>query len=113
QGKPRKHRCHGHDSISVDEAAITGRDPEMLRQQLRDETERREAVLRNARPIRYIYTCPNCTKEYPRVQKYARTISCGVCDDKFNPAFELSLRMLAKGEVYVPKNAESGSVASE
>ncbi len=28
QGRPRKHRCHGSDSISVDEAAITGRDAE-------------------------------------------------------------------------------------
>jgi len=113
QGRPRKHRCHGHDSISVDEALITGRDPEMLRQQLRDETESREKVLREKRPIRYVYSCPVCEKEYPRVQRYARPISCGICDDKFNPAFELTMRRLAKSESYVPVSREAVSVAAE
>jgi transcription elongation factor Elf1 len=113
QGKPRKHRCHGHDSISVDEAAITGRDPEMLRQQLRDETERREAVLREKHPIRYVYTCPVCGKEYPRVKKYARPISCGICDDHYNPAFTLTMRELAKGEIYVPKSTATSEGAEK
>jgi hypothetical protein len=103
QGKPRKHRCHGHDSISVDEALVTGRDPELLRIQLRDETERREAVLRQLRPYRYVYQCPVCGKEYPRVRRHAQPISCGFCDDDFNPAFELDIRVLAKGERYVPR----------
>jgi len=103
QGRPRKHHCHGYDSISVDEAAVTGRDPDLLRAQLREETERREAALRLARPYRYVYRCPECGKEYPRVQRYARAISCGHCCDHFNPAFALSVRMLAKGEVYRPR----------
>jgi hypothetical protein len=104
QGKPRKHRCHGHDSISVDEALVTGRDPELLRIQLRDETERREAVLRELRPYRYVYRCPVCTREYPRVRRFSQPISCGRCDHEFNPAFELDVRVLAKGERYVPRD---------
>ena len=91
KGTPRKHRCHGYDSISQDEAAITGRDPELLRAQLREETERREQTLRVARPYRYLYLCPRCHKEYPRVRRYARPVSCGRCDRQFNPAFLLQL----------------------
>ena len=109
QGRPRRHHCHGHDAISADEAAVTGRDPEFLRIQLRDETERREAVLRQMRPYRYVYKCPNCKSEYPRVRKYARAISCGHCDDRFNPAFELQMRVLGKGERYEPVSPPAAS----
>lgn len=91
-GNPRKHHCHGHDAISVDEAAITGRDPEWLRELLAEETRRREAAVRQARPYKYIYYCPNCGKEYPRVRKYSRAVSCGHCDQRFNAAFLLTLR---------------------
>jgi hypothetical protein len=91
QGQPRRHHCHGNDAIALDEALITGRDPEALRVQLREETERREAALRAARPYRYLYLCPNCGKEYYRVRKYARPTSCGKCDSRFNPNFELRL----------------------
>ncbi len=94
QGNPRKHRCHGYDSISVDEAAITGRDPEMLRAQLREETARREDTLRQLRPYRYLYVCPSCGKEYPRVKRYARPVSCGRCDHHYNAAFLLELRQV-------------------
>ncbi len=92
KGTPRRHRCHGYDSISQDEARITGHDPELLRAQLREETERREQVLRAARPYRYLYLCPRCHKEYPRVRRYARPVSCGRCDRQFNPAFLLQLK---------------------
>src|SRR5215469_6563174 len=92
QGTPRKHRCHGYDAISVDEAAITGHDPEMLRSLLREESARREATLRQARPYRYIYLCPHCHKEYPRVRRYSRPVSCGHCDRSYNSAFLLELR---------------------
>ena len=92
QGNPRKHRCHGYDSISVDEAAITERDPELLRALLREETARREETLRQLRPYRYVYACPNCDKEYLRVRRYARPVSCGRCDRHYNPAFLLELR---------------------
>lgn len=92
QGNPRKHHCHGYDSISVDEAAITGRDPEMLRELLREETARREAALRRVRPYRYLYACPHCGKEYPRVRRYTRPVSCGRCDRQYNPAFLLQLK---------------------
>lgn len=98
KGTPRKHRCHGYDSISQDEAAITGRDPELLRVQLREETERREQALRAARPYRYLYRCPRCHKEYPRVRRYARPVSCGRCDRQFNPAFLLQLQRAPNGE---------------
>jgi len=91
-GNPRKHHCHGYDSISLDEAALTGRNPESLRVQLRDETARREAALRQVRPYRYLYVCPNCQREYPRVRKYTRSVSCGRCDRQYNPAFLLELR---------------------
>ncbi len=92
QNNPRKHRCHGYDSISLDEAAITGRDPELLRALLREETARREAVLRELRPYRYLYVCPHCQKEYPRVRRYTRPVSCGRCDRRYNPAFLLQLK---------------------
>jgi hypothetical protein len=92
QGNPRKHRCHGYDSISVDEAAITGREPELLRALLREETTRREEVLRRLRPYKYLYVCPQCQKEYPRVRRYTRLVSCGRCDRQYNPAFLLQLR---------------------
>lgn len=93
-GRPRKHHCHGHDSISVDEAALTGRDPEWLRELLAEETRRREEAVRRARPYKYLYICPNCGKEYPRVRKYSRAVSCGHCDQRFNAAFVLQLRPL-------------------
>ncbi len=92
RGRPRRHQCHGYDAIAADEAAITGRDPELLRQLLRDETTRREAVLRTSRPIKYLYVCPKCGKEYPRVKRYARTVSCGACDRAYNPRYILELR---------------------
>jgi DNA-directed RNA polymerase subunit RPC12/RpoP len=93
-GHPRKHHCHGHDSISIDEAAITERDPEWLRELLAEETRRREDAVRTARPYKHIYVCPNCGKEYPRVRKYSRAVSCGHCDHRFNAAFLLQLRPL-------------------
>jgi hypothetical protein len=92
RGAPRKHRCHGYDSISVDEAALTQRDPEYLRAQLRDETVRREQALRAVRPYRYLYVCPHCEHEYLRVRRYTRQVSCGRCDQSFNAAFLLVLR---------------------
>jgi hypothetical protein len=78
-------------ATTLDEALITGRDPEALRIQLREETERREAALRAARPYRYLYSCPHCGKKYFRVRKYTRPTSCGKCDSRFNPNFELRL----------------------
>lgn len=92
RGNPRKHKCHGFDSISVDEAALTRRDPEYLRAQLREETARREEALRAVRPYRYMYVCPACEREYPRVRRYTRPVSCGRCDQHYNLAFVLQLR---------------------
>lgn len=97
-GTPRKHHCHGHDSISTDEAALTDRDPEWLRELLAEETRRREAALRQAHPYRYVYVCPNCGKEYPRVRRYSRAVSCGHCDQRFNAAFLLQPRPLVDGQ---------------
>ncbi len=92
RGRPRRHHCHGYDAIAVDEAALTERDPEVLRQLLRDETARREEVLRSSRPIKYLYACPECGKEYPRVRRYSRPVSCGACDRTYNPKFLLILK---------------------
>lgn len=103
-GRPRKHHCHGHDSISMDEAALTGRDPEWLRELLAEETSRREQAVRKARPFKYMYACPNCGKEYPRVRKYSRAVSCGQCDHRFNAAFLLQLRPLQN-----PPNAQGAT----
>lgn len=92
RGRPRRHHCHGYDAIAVDEATITGRDPQSLRDLLYEETRRREAVLRASRPIRYLYVCTHCGKEYPRVRRYARPVSCGACDRAYNPLFLLILQ---------------------
>jgi hypothetical protein len=97
QGRPRKHRCHGHDSISNDEAAITGQDPELLRVLLAEETKRREDALRRLRPYRYYYYCPNCKRVYPRVRRYTRLVSCGRCCKTYNPTFLLRLRLQPDG----------------
>ncbi len=114
RGTPRKHRCHGHDSISVDEAAITGRDPEMLRELLRDETARRDANLRALRPYRFLYLCPNCQREYRRVRKYTRAVSCGRCDEQYNPLYLLRLHALLDRHgnierLVVPEDVASGT----
>ncbi len=92
RGRPRRHTCHGYDAIAVDEAAITGYEPEQLRKLLREETARRERVLRVANPYRYLYVCPKCGKEYPRVRRYTRSVSCGACDRAYNPRYLLELR---------------------
>jgi len=92
-GTPRRHRHHGHDSIAVDEAAITGYDLEELRQLLLEESDRRERIRREIRPIRYLYECPHCGKEYPRTRRYSQAVSCSSCDKKYNPQFSLRLRM--------------------
>jgi hypothetical protein len=108
QGHPRKHRCHGYDSISVDEAALTERDPELLRAQLREETARRELALRRVRPYRFVYVCPVCQREYPRVRRYSRPVSCGRCDSQYNLAFILELREVRArdGVVALPRAVE-------
>ena len=97
RGRPRKHHCHGSDSISIDEAAITGRDAETLRRELAEETRRREETLRRARPYKYYYYCPRCQRSYPRVRRYARPVSCGHCFRQYNPDFLLRLRLSPDG----------------
>ncbi len=99
RGQPRRHRCHGYDSISVDEAAVTGYPPEELRALLREETARREKAARAVRPIRYIYVCPRCGKEYQRVRRYPRAVSCGSCDHAYNPAYALVLKETLDAQV--------------
>lgn len=108
QGRPRKHRCHGHDSISNDEAAITGRDPELLRALLAEETKRREAALRQVRPYRYYYYCPVCKRTYPRVRRYTRLVSCGHCCKSYNPTYLLRLRLQPDGPDVEQRIIEEG-----
>lgn len=91
-GTPRKHRHHGYDSIAADEAAITGYGLEELRHLLHEESMHREQVRRQHRPIRYLYECPNCGKQYPRTRRYSHAVSCSSCDKTFNPNYRLSLR---------------------
>ena len=91
-GTPRRHRHHGYDSISVDEAAVTGYPVDELRQLLHEESARRERLRRERRPIRYFYECPNCGKEYPRARRYSQSVSCSSCDKSYNPEYRLMLR---------------------
>lgn len=94
KGTPRRHRCHGYDAIALEEAAITGYPIEDLRALLQQESLHRESVRRRQRPIRYIYTCPHCHKQYPRTRKYSYAVSCSLCDKNYNPRFALVLMSL-------------------
>lgn len=91
-GTPRRHRHHGFDSIAADEAAVTGYALDELRHLLHEESARRERLRRERRPIRYLYECPNCGKEYPRARRYSQSVSCSSCDKSYNPMFRLLLR---------------------
>ncbi len=90
-GTPRRHRHHGYDSIAADEAAITGYALEDLRALLHTESTHREQARRARRPIRYLYQCPHCDKQYPRVRRYTHSVSCSSCDKSYNPQFKLLL----------------------
>jgi predicted SprT family Zn-dependent metalloprotease len=90
-GTPRRHHHHGYDSIAADEAAVTGYGLEELRELLHAESEKRERIRRERRPIRYLYSCPNCGKTYPRTRKYSQAVSCSSCDKSYNPHFRLFL----------------------
>jgi len=92
-GTPRRHRHHGYDSIAADEAAITGYGLEELRRLLHEESVRREGMRRQRRPIRYLYECPNCGKQYPRTRRYAQAVSCSKCDKTYNSRYRLALRV--------------------
>lgn len=45
---------------------------------------------RNPTYSRYIYECPACRTRYYRRKRFVRS-SCGLCDRKYNPAFQLRL----------------------
>ena len=92
QGTPRKHHHHGYDSIAADEAAVTGYGLDELRRLLHEESLHREQVRRQRRPIRYLYECPHCGKEYPRTRRYSHAVSCSSCDKSYNPNYCLQLR---------------------
>ncbi len=91
-GTPRRHRHHGYDSIAADEAAVTGYSLEELRLLLNEESQRLEAQRRARRPIRYLYECPGCGKEYPRTRRYSQAVSCSCCDKRYNSHFRLRLK---------------------
>lgn len=40
----------------------------------------------------YVYACPSCEREYERIKKLARRSSCGRCDRRYNPAYQLYLK---------------------
>ena len=47
-------------------------------------------------PARYVYRCPNCRQEFPRVRRIHRAIACLACcrkhnGGKFDPLFRLKL----------------------
>jgi hypothetical protein len=71
---------------------VTGYPVDELRCLLHEECERRERLRRERRPIRYLYECPNCGKEYPRARRYSQSVSCSSCDKSYNPEFRLMLR---------------------
>ncbi|GCE10662.1 hypothetical protein [Tengunoibacter tsumagoiensis] len=90
-GTPRRHRHHGYDSIAADEAALTGYDLDELRRLLHEESQRRDAIRRQRRPLRYMYACSHCGKTYPRARRYSQSVSCSSCDKHYNPVFKLAL----------------------
>ncbi len=92
KGTPRRHRHHGYDTIAADEAAITGYDLEELRHLLHEESTRRERMRRARRPLRYLYECPHCGRQYPRARRYSQPVSCSHCDKAYNPRYRLLLR---------------------
>jgi len=91
-GTPRRHRHHGYDSIAADEAAVTGYPLDELRRLLHEESARRESLRRERHPIRYLYECPHCGKQYPRARRYSQSVSCSSCDKSYNPKYRLLLR---------------------
>lgn len=91
QGNPRRHRHHGYDAIAADEAAVTGYSLEALHALLHAESIQRERLRRERRPIRYLYICPGCGKQYPRTRRYSYAVSCSGCDKNYNPSFRLQL----------------------
>ncbi len=91
-GTPRRHRHHGYDSIATDEAAVTGYALQELRALLHQESQRLDQLRRARRPIRYLYECPHCNKQYPRVRRYTHSVSCSSCDKSYNPQFKLLLQ---------------------
>ncbi|HET9418672.1 MAG TPA: hypothetical protein VFO30_04970, partial [Chthoniobacterales bacterium] len=47
-------------------------------------------------PTRFIYRCPNCRREFPRVRRIRRTVACLRCcraynHGEFDPRFRLQL----------------------
>ncbi|GLV58129.1 hypothetical protein KDH_49630 [Dictyobacter sp. S3.2.2.5] len=103
QGTPRRHHHHGYDSIAADEAAITGYAVEDLRALLHEESATRERARRERRPIRYIYQCPGCGKQYPRTRRYSQAVSCSSCDKVYNPRY--CLYLMSKPDVVSPSEA--------
>ena len=91
RGTPRRHHHHGYDSIAADEAVVTGYSLDELRHLLHEESAKREHLRRERRPIRYLYQCPNCGKEYPRARRYSQAVSCSSCDSRYNPQYRLML----------------------
>lgn len=98
-GTPRRHRHHGYDAIAADEAAVTGYSLEELRLLLSEESQLRENQRRARRPIRYLYECPGCGKEYPRTRRYSQAVSCSSCDKSYNPNFRLRLKISEQNSV--------------
>src|SRR5260370_13681368 len=91
-GTPRRHRHHGYDTIAAHEPAVTGYPLDELRHLLHEESARRERLRRERRPIRYIYECPGCGKEYSRPRRYSQAASCRKCHTSYNPQCHLLLR---------------------
>jgi Uncharacterized protein conserved in bacteria len=52
-------------------------------------------------PPRYVYRCPNCKEEFPRVRKIRRAIACLACCRKFNGG-EFDARFRLKLEGHAP-----------
>jgi hypothetical protein len=107
QGNPRRHTHHGHDAIATDEAAVTGYPLADLRALLHEESLHREQVRRASRPIRYLYVCPQCGKQYPRTRRYSHAVSCSHCDKNYNPRYHLYLLPLAEDADYPTDSASS------
>lgn len=42
-------------------------------------------------PVRFLYGCPACGRQMARRSRLRRASSCGACDKKYNPQYQLQL----------------------
>lgn len=54
-------------------------------------TQRHASAPLTAPPARFLYACPACGRQLARRLRLRRASSCGTCDKKYNPRYQLQL----------------------